>query len=327
MRKISLLLAVLSVGLSAKIWINAIRDPGAELGLSDWEVTMEHNSDSARVNAHDSSRAYEGKFSFLTDTKRYCGIVDGGVGVWCTQLLVVPKAVSDIDSCFWEFNMAQGHKDSIANFYICFHSKASKNIIWEVGTVSGTYPEGETTYSIQIPCPERSVWAEHGENLFQRWLDHNWLKTDTIYKIRLSSYGLATSTRWHGQEVSWDNIVLRSVAYYDYAVKSIDSDVPSGGKYTPIVTFANEGIKADKDAYVFAEILEGSTLVYVDSHKVTIPKESSKQVTFKEWSVAGGGPSPSGFTLYSTSMSFHPMTRLRSLWAASGRRGRSLSSL
>ncbi|NLI97223.1 T9SS type A sorting domain-containing protein [bacterium] len=84
--------------------------------------------------------------------------------------------------------------------------------------------------------------------------------------------------------------MLRSVAYYDYASKSIDSDELTGSSYTPIVTFANEGIKADKDAYVYAEILSGATRVYLDSLKVSIPKESTKQVTFKPWSVVGGGP-------------------------------------
>ena len=84
--------------------------------------------------------------------------------------------------------------------------------------------------------------------------------------------------------------MLRSVAYYDYASKSIDSDELTGSSYTPIVTFANEGIKADKDAFVYAEILSSSTRVYVDSLKVSIPKESTKQVTFKPWSVTGGGP-------------------------------------
>ncbi|NLI97222.1 T9SS type A sorting domain-containing protein [bacterium] len=294
MRKIVLLMLVLSVVLSAKIWVNAIRDPGAELGTGDWTTEIWENkagaSDSAKVSIHDSTRSYDGKFSFLTDTYKRCYVEDGITQLYCKQTLPTPKAVADVDSCFWVFNMAQGDKDSIANFFICFHTSSYKNIIWVVGSASGTYPDEDTNYAIQLTIPEKGTWTEQRDNLKQKWLDHDWSSEDSIIQVELSTTGGLNGSRWFGQEVSWDNIVLRSVAYYDYASKSIDSDELTGPSYTPIVTFANEGIKADKDAYVYAEILSGSTSVYVDSLKVSIPKESTKQVTFKPWSVTGGGP-------------------------------------
>lgn len=130
MRKISLLLAVLSLGLSAKIWVNAIRDPGAELGQGDWTTQIEEykegGADSAVVSVHDSTRAYEGNFSFLTDTKKYCGVVDAAVQVRCVQTLSVPKAVKDIDSCFWWVNMEKGDTTTIYTFFFCVNRKITE---------------------------------------------------------------------------------------------------------------------------------------------------------------------------------------------------------
>lgn len=106
LRKVSILILLVVLGLSAKLWVNAIRDPGAELGAGDWETGFwewpkgSGAGDSARVDVHDSTRAYEGNYSFLTDTGKNPRI-DGVVHVWCFQSLSVPKAVKDIDSCFW----------------------------------------------------------------------------------------------------------------------------------------------------------------------------------------------------------------------------------
>jgi hypothetical protein len=107
-------------------------------------------------------------------------------------------------------------------------------------------------------------------------------------EVQLHSEGWK-DLHWMGQDVSWDNIVLRSIAYYDYAAKSIDSEGQLGQTYTPIATFANEGIKDDSSAMVYAEILEGEVVVYKDSQEVSIPAESSEQVTFKEWTVPYSG--------------------------------------
>ncbi|NLI97571.1 hypothetical protein GX441_02795, partial [bacterium] len=288
-KKISMFFLAGTLGLGAKIWVNAIRDPGAELGQGDWTTDSMGISDSARVNAHDPERSFTGSYSFLTDTKTYCGVVDGGVRVWCGQNLSVPKAVSDIDSCIWMYNLAHGHEDSIANAYISFHSTSFKTIIWEVGHVDNSYPPGETAYVIAVPFPNIGEWSRVENILSQRWTEHGWSGEDTIYRVQLNSIGQAFGNRWYGQEVSWDDVFLRSVAYYDYAAKSIDSDPPDAGKYTPKVTFANEGIKDDKQGWVCAEILYGMQRVYADSQKVSIPKESSLQVTFKEWSVPDSG--------------------------------------
>jgi hypothetical protein len=115
-----------------------------------------------------------------------------------------------------------------------------------------------------------------------------WSSLDTIIEVQLLSRGAWVDT-WFGQEVSWDNIVLRSIAYYDYAAKSIDSDEQVDQSYTPIATFANEGIKDDSSGTVYAEILEGENVVYRDSLEVSIPAESSEQIVFKEWTVPHGG--------------------------------------
>ncbi|NLI99018.1 hypothetical protein GX441_10225, partial [bacterium] len=127
MRKIVLLMLVLSVGLSAKIWVNAIRDPGAELGQGDWTTEIEEykegGADSAVVSVHDSTRAYEGKYSFLTDTKKYCGVVDAVARVKCKQSLQIPKAVKDIDSCFWNIDMEKGNTTLVYTFFLLCKSK------------------------------------------------------------------------------------------------------------------------------------------------------------------------------------------------------------
>jgi hypothetical protein len=286
-RKLVIAMLVFSFGLSAKIWVNAIRDPGAELGQGDWKVLKQGRADSANVSAHDSSRAFEGKFSFLTDTHVDNRINGTYCSVKCFQTLKVPKAVKDIDSCFWVMYLNEGKESSKDLFDVYFRSR-NRQIYW-YGDI-GDFARNDSVLPIKFSLPDSGVWTKYGFNFQNSWVDYtSWPITDTIDEAGFYSWGNRISI-WQGQDASWDNIVLRSVAYYDYASKSIDSDVPSGGKYTPIVTFANEAIKADKDAYVYAEILEGSSKVYVDSQKVSIPKESSKQVTFKEWSVTGAGP-------------------------------------
>ncbi|NLI97061.1 T9SS type A sorting domain-containing protein, partial [bacterium] len=284
---------VLSLGLSAKIWVNAIRDPGAELGIGDWSTEIEEykegGADSARVSVHDSTRAYEGKYSFLTDTKKTPYVMDAGVNIFCKQVLYVPKAVKDIDTCFWVVNFFDKAKYT-HSFYILSRSQEGRYLRWEFG--ASMPMNNDTFFTITVPFPDSGVWTPYSVDFYHAWTNNppGWPQQDTVEEVQLAAWGSSDVNTWFGQEVSWDNIVLRSVAYYDYASESIDSDELTGPSYTPIVTFANEGIKADKDAYVYAEILSGSTSVYVDSLKVSIPKESSKQVTFKPWSVTGGGP-------------------------------------
>ena len=279
---------VLSVVLSAKIWVNAIRDPGAELGAGDWQTEKLYQADSARVSAHDSSRAYEGKFSFLTDTDKDPKTPNAECHVWCYQTLKVPKAIKDIDSCFWMTYTVEKDELNMLGLAIRFHSKEGKKIFWFIGR--GSTGVNDSLCYFKFPLPDSGVWTEFEDDLQAKWTEiGHWSDLDTIVMVQLRSEAWKSVT-WLGQDASWDNIVLRSVAYYDYASKSIDSDELTDPSYTPIVTFANEGIKADKDAFVYAEILSGSTRVYVDSLKVSIPKESSKQVTFKPWSVVGEGP-------------------------------------
>jgi hypothetical protein len=40
MRKVVVLVFLISLGLSTEIWVNAIRDPGAELSQGDWETDI-----------------------------------------------------------------------------------------------------------------------------------------------------------------------------------------------------------------------------------------------------------------------------------------------
>jgi len=292
LRKVSILILLVVLGLSAEFWVNAIRDPGAELGTGDWETGLwewpkgSGAGDSARVDVHDSTRAYEGNYSFLTDTDRNPGI-DGVVHVWCFQSLSVPKAVRDIDSCFWVVDIEKTQVRLMSRFHILFHSKNGKNIRWVSGRSSTVL--SDTLCSIVFPVPDSGVWTEYGDDFYYRWTSSAmWSSLDTIIEVQLLSRG-ARVDMWLGQEVSWDNVRLRSIAYYDYAAKSIDSDEQVDQSYTPIATFANEGIKDDIPGTVYAEILEGINVVYRDSLEVSIPAESSEQVEFKEWTVPHSG--------------------------------------
>jgi len=292
LRKVSILILLVVLGLSAELWVNAIRDPGAELGTGDWETGLwewpkgSGAGDSARVDVHDSTRAYEGNYSFLTDTDRNPGI-DGVVHVWCFQSLSVPKAVRDIDSCFWVVYLERGNQYLICTFFLLFRSKDGKNIRWAGGYSIPSI--NDTLYTVQVPLPDSRVWTEYSGDLYNKWTSAiRWSALDTIIEVQIHSWG-AWSDIWYGQKVYWDNVELRSIAYYDYAAKSIDSDEQVDQSYTPIATFANEGIKDDSSGTVYAEILEGVNVVYRDSEEVSIPAESSEQVEFKEWTVPHGG--------------------------------------
>lgn len=147
----------------------------------------------------------------------------------------------------------------------------------------------DTLYTVQVPLPDSGVWTEYSGDLYNKWTSAiRWSALDTIIEVQIHSWG-ARVDMWLGQEVSWDNVRLRSIAYYDYAAKSIDSDEQVDQSYTPIATFANEGIKDDSSGMVYAEILEGETVIYKDSQEVSIPAESSEQVEFKEWTVPHSG--------------------------------------
>ena len=291
LRKISILILLISLGLSAELWVNAIRDPGAELGQGDWETEAwsheEGGADSARVDAHDSTRAYEGNYSFLTDTRKNPRIGPTDCFTTCTQILRVPKAVADIDSCFWVVYVEYFIELRLCEFSYAFRSQAGKTIRWASG--NPLLLHSDTIYTAEFPLPERGVWTEYGADLYNKWVGTaRWSALDTIIEVQLHSWGVE-AWDWYGQEVSWDNVELRSIAYYDYAAKSIDSDEQIGQTYTPIATFANEGIKDDSSATVYAEILEGEAVAYKDSQEVLIPAESSEQVVFKEWTVPHGG--------------------------------------
>ena len=290
-RKIIILMLLVAFGLSAELWVNSIRDPGAELGAGDWETEAwsneEGGADSARVDAHDSTRAYEGDYSFLTDTKKnpYIGPTD--CFTTCTQILRVPKAVANIDSCFWVVYVEYYNELRLYDFSFAFRSQAGKTIRWASG--NPLLLHSDTIYTMEFPLPERDIWTEYSADFYNRWVGTaRWSALDTITEVQLHSWGLE-AWDWYGQEVSWDNVRLRSIAYYDYASKSIDSDEQIDQTYTPIATFANEGIKDDIPGMVYAEILEGETGVYKDSQEVSIPAESSEQVVFKEWTVPHGG--------------------------------------
>jgi hypothetical protein len=289
-RRVVLLTLLVSLGLSAELWVNAIRDPGAELGQGDWETEAwsheEGGADSARVDAHDSTRAYEGDYSFLTDTRKNPRIGPTDCFTTCTQVLKVPKAITDIDSCFWVVYVEYYNELYLYDFSFAFRSQAGKTIRWASG--NPTYPP-DTIYTTKFSLPESGVWAEYGADLYNRWVGAaGWSALDTITEVQLHSWG-GEAWDWYGQEVSWDNVVLRSIAYYDYAAKSIDSEEQVGQTYTPIATFANEGIKDDSSAMVYAEILEGESVVYKDSQEVSIPAESSEQVEFSQWAVPHEG--------------------------------------
>jgi hypothetical protein len=291
-RKTIILVLVIALGLSAELWVNAIRDPGAELGAGDWDTDiwekpgLEGSADSARVNAHDSARAYEGNYSFLTDTRKNPHIGPAECHVFCYQPLCVPKAVADIDSCFWVVYVEYFIELRLCEFSYAFRSQAGKTIRWTSG--NPTYPP-DTIYTTKFALPERGVWTEYGADLYNKWVSAaGWSALDTITEVQLHSWGVE-AWDWYGQEVSWDNVRLRSIAYYDYAAKTIDSEEHVDQSYTPIATFANEGIKDDSSAMVYAEILDGEAVVYKDSQEVSIPAESLEQVVFREWTVPHGG--------------------------------------
>ena len=291
LRKVSILILLATLGLSAELWVNAIRDPGAELGAGDWETeTWSHEeggADSARVDAHDSTRAYEGDYSFLTDTKKNPRIGPTDCFTTCTQILRVPKAVADIDSCFWVVYLEYFTDLYLYDFSFAFRSQAGKTIRWASG--NPLFLHSDTIYTAEFPLPESGVWTEYGGDLYNKWVGTaRWSALDTIIEVQLHSWG-GEAWDWYGQEVYWDNVRLRSIAYYDYAAKSIDSDEQVGQSYTPIATFANEGIKDDSSGTVYAEILEGENVVYRDSLEVSIPAESSEQVVFREWTVPHDG--------------------------------------
>lgn len=287
LKKITFLLLAGVLGLWGKIWVNAIRDPGAELGQGDWQTGTSGNADSARVSAHDSSRAYEGSYSFLTDTDKDPWLTTAQCEVWCYQYLKAPKAISDIDSCFWFVYLNEREENRTWGFCVVVRSN-TKRLVLSSGSAGGG--KNDTVCIYVLPLPDSGTWMKREVSIRNIWTDFaGWPDSDTINQIQLHSDAWK-SLWWLGQDVSWDNIILRSVAYYDYAAKSIESDEIVGQTYTPVATFANEGIKDDKDGWVYAEILEGSTRVYVDSQLVSIPKESSQQVTFAEWTVGSGGP-------------------------------------
>jgi hypothetical protein len=293
MRKLVVLILAGVIGLCAKLWVNSIRDPGAELGQGDWETDIWESpegygvADSMRVDAHDSSRAYEGDYSFLTDTDKDPGINGGHCVVWCYQPLRVPKAIPDIDTCYWAVYVTESGTLQMLTFDIAFVAQSGKKLSWFSG--SGGEIHNDTLHSVRFPLPEGKKWTVWGGNLSRTWIDMaDWFPYDTIVEVQLCSKGQYISY-WRGQDVSWDKIFLRSVAYYDYAAKSIDSDELAGKKYTPAATFANEGIKDDSSGMVYAEILEGEAVVYKDSQEVSILHESSEQVGFREWTVPHGG--------------------------------------
>jgi hypothetical protein len=291
MRRVLVLGLLVALGLSAELWVNAIHDPGAELGQGNWETDFfewpEGAADSAKVEPHDTTRAFEGEYSFLTDTDRDPGLVDENCDVWCYQSMSVPKAVQDIDSCSW---MVFLDEDSVNQdfwrFYIIIRS-TEKKIVWQSGV--GNEGINDTACVLKFPLPDSGDWRRYEKSFFDTWVNvAGWSANDTISEIMIYSDGYGNPF-WKGQEVSWDNIVLQSIAYYDYAAKSIDSDADANEKYIPVATFANEGILDDKDGVVFAEILDGETRIYIDSQSVSIPAESSEQVTFGEWTVPHDG--------------------------------------
>jgi|GEM_PF-2088635 len=293
LRKVSILILLVALGLSAEFWVNAIRDPGAELGAGDWDTDIlarpegSGAGDSARVDAHDSTRAYEGKFSFLTDTDKNPMVGGGICNVWCYQCLSVPKAVCDLDTCYWHIYCDEYSTASLLSYHIRFRSQGGKNILWFSG--NGSRPTNDTIYSIEFQRPGSGKWIAWRGNIYKLWTNNaGWSEFDTIVEVQLLSRG-GGSSLWWGQEVSWDNVGLRSVAYYDYAAKSIDSDELAEYRYTPVATFANEGIKDDIPGTVYAEILEGTSVVYRDSQEISIPHESSEQVEFREWKVPHDG--------------------------------------
>jgi hypothetical protein len=302
MRRVLILVLLVALGLSAELWVNAIRDPSAELGVGDWEIEKwsheEGGADSARVDVHDSSRAYEGKCSFLTDTKTDPQIGPTDCFVTCAQVMKVPKAVQDIDSCFWSMYLVSNPSYLFDDIFILFRSSDGKNIRWVTGIFDDT--PNDTLYSIGYPTPDTGIWTEHGGDLNNSWISAmGWSALDTIIEVQLNSWGLGIEGGfWYGQKVFWDNVVLRSIAYYDYAAESIDSDPwedpPSS--YTPIATFGNKGKLDDFSTYVFAEIYRHDTevVVFKDSTQVSIPSDGSKQVTFATYEHDGGS---AGYTL------------------------------
>jgi len=293
LRKVSILILLVVLGLSAELWVNAIRDPGAELGAGDWETGLwewpkgSGAGDSARVDVHDSTRAYEGDYSFLTDTRKNPRIGPTDCFTTCTQILRIPKAVADIDSCFWVVYLEYFTDLYLYDFSFAFRSQAGKTIRWASGNPLMLH--SDTIYTTKFSLPESGVWTEYGADLYNKWVSAaGWSALDTITEVQLHSWGLE-AWNWYGQKVYWDNVELRSIAYYDYAAKSIDSDEQVDQSYTPIATFANEGIKDDSSGTVYAEILEGENVVYRDSEEVSISAESSEQVEFSEWTVPHGG--------------------------------------
>ncbi len=292
-RKIVALVLLGILGLSAELWINVIQDPGAEFGVGDWSTDIWEFpegvgvADSARVNEHDSSRAYEGYYSFLTDTDKDPGGENIYCDVWCYQHLRVPKAISDIDTLHWAVFVNESGTSNMFRFYISLCAQSGKQLIWCTGR--SNEPSNDTLYSVEFPLPDSGKWFEWGSDPYKVWTNQtDWVDRDTIFEVRLVSRGVNTLF-WIGQEVSWDNIVLEGLAYYDYAAESIDSDETADEYYTPVATFANEGIKDDLAGMVYAEILDGEARVYIDSQEVDIPHESSEQVTFAEWTVPHDG--------------------------------------
>jgi len=303
MRRVLILVLLVAFGLGAKLWVNAIRDPGAELGQGDWEECIwelhEGDADSAVVSVHDSTRAYEGEYSFLTDTKTNPNVGPSQCFVGCFHTLEIPKAVSDIDSCFWAVFFIVPTPLIKNPFYIDFRSSEGNHLRWVMGIFSNL--PNDTIKWVEVPLTESEVWEECGADFFEKWTEFaHWSPLDTIVDVRVESWWTETDvvTNFYGQEVSWDNIVLRSIAYYDYAAESIDSDpwesVPRS--YTPIATFANLGKLDDFSTYVFAEIYrhDNQEVVYKDSVEVSIPSEGSEQVTFATYQHS---PSGAGYTL------------------------------
>jgi len=302
MRRVLILVLAVALGLCAELWVNAIRDPGAELGVGDWETDFyewhEGDADSAVVSVHDSTRAYEGEYSFLTDTKKdpHPEFIERECFVWCYQMLNVSKAVSDIDSCFWTMFFIDPTPQIRERFFIDFRSRDGNHLRWVMGTSSTI---NDTIKWVEVPLPESEVWEEYQGDFYDRWtVFAQWSPSDTIVDVKVESWGAEQDLLKFGQEVSWDNIVLRSIAYYDYAAESIDSDpwesVPRS--YTPIATFGNKGKLDDFSAYVYSEIYrhDNQEVVFKDSAELSLPSEDSEQVTFATYQHS---PSGAGYTL------------------------------
>lgn len=288
LRRVFILLLGVALSVSAELWVNAIRDPGAELGQEDWETEVfestEGAADSARVSSQDSTRAYEGQYSFITDTQKNPGLAgDNFVELSCFQMLPIPKAVNDIDSCSWYMFLNKGNQSLMQAFHIYFRSE-SKMVLFhpDIGGPSIK----DTLYPVEFPTPDSGEWIRFQYDLNNIWINAaGWPPIDSISEVGFFCVG-ALGISWLGQEISWDNIKLQALTYYDYASESIDSEPWSEAptSYTPVATFTNQGKLDDFSAWVYAEIYRhGGDIVYKDSVEVSIPSDGSEQITFETY--------------------------------------------